>query len=57
MLPYGMLTELCMHCDVTLAYKQLLCRPVYATPLAPRPASDGRRGAPPNGDPPLTTTH
>ena len=29
-----------MHCDVTLACKQLRCRPVYATPL-PAP---GRRG-------------
>ena len=35
---YALLAELGMHCDVTLAAKQLRCRPVYATPL-PKPTS------------------
>ena len=33
LLAYGMLVEICMHCDVTLAHKQLKARPLYATPL------------------------
>ena len=36
LLCYNMLAEICMHCDVTLAAKQLRCRPVYATPLHAR---------------------
>lgn len=29
----SMLVEICTHCDITLAYKQLKSRPIYATPL------------------------
>ena len=45
---YALLAELGMHCDVTLAAKQLRCRPVYATPL-PKPTSrELRDGTPHN---------
>jgi hypothetical protein len=33
LLAYSLLTELCTHCDVTIAHKQLRTRPKYATPL------------------------
>ena len=33
LMAYSMLVELCTHCDITMAFKQLRCRPVYATPL------------------------
>ncbi|KAL1527988.1 hypothetical protein AB1Y20_009359 [Prymnesium parvum] len=33
LMAYSLLVELCTHCDITMAYKQLKTRPVYATPL------------------------
>eukprot|EP00965_Chrysotila_dentata_P082067 2708424-Pleurochrysis_carterae.AAC.1 len=44
LLPYALLTELCMHCDISLAYKQLKLRPVYATVLTPFDDDDGGGG-------------
>ena len=48
LLAYSMLTELCMHCDVSMAFKQLKARPMYATPLT---LGSGAAGAqmPPTG--------
>ena len=47
---YALLAELGMHCDVTLAAKQLRCRPVYATPL-PKPTSRELRDGTPHNRP------
>ena len=35
---YSLLVEICNHCDVTLAHKQLKARPTYATRLRPETA-------------------
>lgn len=43
LLSYSMLTEICMHCDVSISHKQLMARPLYATPLM-LPRKEGGAG-------------